>query len=443
MMFSLVTAGVAMQSFALRPQTSMTAHASIAGLVESLEANPTEGMSFIKAASSVVDEIMLQTGNATGHLDDGQELTLEQVIVLVRKQMYKSMEADHDRDVLDLKAAIRAIEQCNFGIEARQSATGDLGRIHQEAIELQYEANRLQGVVDERRQENDTMWEKFEDHMMMISEPPPCPSLPSPRSQGTLDVYFASSPYSLWWTARRSPYFARRDDYLAADEALREAIEALNIHRVSLEIKYCDWKTELKAACADFDRCFAETSGYYSNTLVPRVQRAVHKRSEIYKAGELLIVQVEFLLARRESREAPEADASHFQIDFPAVPNKALCDLTPLQSDTWNPPIDCSKITATMVSYEHLANGGVGGGCYADDWQEGEHNLYFHKSLEQCKRLCDWDSTCMGIEWHHNLVGRCEIHTEAIHGSAYALGQTSVIDCYRKLTIVHQLYPEQ
>merc|ERR1719510_274389 len=100
---------------------------------------------------------MLEAGNATEHLNDKQEKMLESVIDMIRNKMYKSMEDAHKTDDDALKAAIKLIEECNWDIEARQSATGDLGRIHQQAIELQYEANRLQGIVDDRTHDNDTM----------------------------------------------------------------------------------------------------------------------------------------------------------------------------------------------------------------------------------------------------------------------------------------------
>jgi len=178
--------------------------------------------------------------------------------------------------------------------------------------------------------------------MQMIQTPPACPGLPA-RTMPALDLFFEESAYVIWYTAQQASYIVVRDAYKAADLALKDAITAYNIQKAVRDVQYCDWKTELEAACAAFDVCFSQTSEYYTNVLVPHVTKSMKNRIEVNKAGETIIHQVRFLLGVEEEQEGPPIDTSRYEIDFPDVPAKGLCDLSPLGSDKWVPTVTCSS----------------------------------------------------------------------------------------------------
>jgi len=323
----------------LRPQ--LTNSASFARLAETLSIAASDEMTFLEDASSVVNDILLQGGNATEHLTDADQELLEKVKTVIQESMYGNMRSVQESDKEDLQALLDHISACNAGIKARQSSTGDLGLIHQEAVQMQEHLTWLQGEMDEKTRDNETLWGKFDDYMQTgIGEAPRCPDFPTPRGMAQLDVYFEKSDYSVWWIMRQKPYHDHRNRFDAADKALRKAIAAYNIRAAELQVKYCDYKNELEEACESHEDCYASRVHAY-NEKVAGVKIRVAKNLEIVKAAETLLAQVRFLLAQQKDRETREYSTSEWKITYHAVPEKTLCNLSTLTASTWNPPISC------------------------------------------------------------------------------------------------------
>jgi len=341
MLSTLITGAAVMQAFAVRPEVQ-AGSMMIARLAETMQENPSDSMAAITAASTIVNNIMLEAGNATEHLTNDNQKTLRDVMKMIRDSMYGSMNDAHSNDLMDLSNAIDEIKKCNANIEALQSPTGALGKLQQAAIEAQHELDRLGVIVDTKTETNNSKWTKFKNHMDFMQAPPACPGLPA-RTMPTLDVFFEKSQYSIWFAAQKPQYIAVRDEWKAAHAALLDAINAYQIQQAKLDVHYCDWRSDLLSECNRFDNCYTRTVNYYSNTLSPRVQSSADRRIAAYKAGETLIVQIEFLLAEKDTSEVGAVDVSRYTIFFPKVPAKGLCDLSPLESSTWNPPINCDE----------------------------------------------------------------------------------------------------
>merc|ERR1719436_2267239 len=111
-------------------------------------------MAAITAASTIVNNIMLEAGNATEHLTDDNQKTLRDVMKMIRDSMYGSMNDAHSNDKAELANAIDRIKECNADIAALQSTTGTLGSLQQKAIEAQHELNRLSVIVDTKTDAN-------------------------------------------------------------------------------------------------------------------------------------------------------------------------------------------------------------------------------------------------------------------------------------------------
>jgi len=189
---------------------------------------------------------------------------------------------------------------------------------------------------------NETEWRKFFMYMQQIVEAPDCPVFPpKPRKMPALDVYFKDSAYVDWFTHNQGGYYDARQKYLDADAALQAAIEAFNKQRALRDVQYCDWKAELLEACAEFDACYASRSDLYTKIIVPRIRNDMNARIEIYKAGETLIHQVNFLLGEVESQETPPVDTGRYQLDYPVLVPKGECDLDILDAAYWVPTPEC------------------------------------------------------------------------------------------------------
>jgi len=347
MLFTFLAALAACQTTAMRPELSRTRvsqRIATIGDILSKISSPKESKAALQEAAGIVDGILAETGNATEHMSDDDAALLRSVIDLVETTIYGSMDSAHAADEQALADGVRAVEQCNADIAERQSPTGDLGVLHQSALDDQTELNRLQGVVDDETSNNASAWDTFNNHMQMIANPPACPGLPG-RTMPQLDVFFEKSEYSIWFAHNEAAYAAERAKYVAADAALTAAIEAYNIQKAIRDTQYCDWKAELEAACASFDACFAEKSDDFNKRLVPRVQSDMNSRIETLKAGETLIHQIKFLLADVANQETPDIDTSRYELDFPILPPKGECDLSVLDDDKWVPTVSCKADT--------------------------------------------------------------------------------------------------
>jgi len=370
-----------MPGLALRPQHSNSA--SFVRLAESLSVGATDEMTFLQDASSAVNDILLQAGNATEHLTPEDQSLLESVKKIIKDDMYGSMRQAQEGDEADLAMLWNNIKECNVNIKARQSSSGDLGMIHNEARQLQIELDRLRGIVDEKTHDNDTYWNKFDLHMQMISDPPACPDFPNPRGMAQLDIYFKMSGYSTWWTSARGPYHSSRDLFLAADEALRQAIAAYNIHQAKLIVKFCDYKVELEAACESYDTCYASAVELY-NEKVAGVKITVAKNLEIVKAAETLLAQVRFLLAQQKDRETPAYSTSEWEVTYKAVPEKTLCDESTLTAPIWKPPIKCESAPVKPSCHPASTSTADAG------WIDAFRGWYDVQGCGKCNDYCRW-----------------------------------------------------
>merc|ERR1719203_1098396 len=295
----------------------------------------------LKTATGIMDSILMQAGNATDHLSDDDAKLLRSVIELVETSIYGSMDSSHGADESALGMAISQIEECNVDLTHRLGADGDLGQLHDSVSEKQTELNRLRGEMDAANATRQSEWEKFSTHMSMIREPESCPALPS-RTMPALDVFFEKSEYSVWFAAAQAEYVAHRDAFVAADDALKAAVEAYNLQKARRDTQYCDWKRELEQSCENFETCFRERSRYYTDELTPRVQSDMASRIEAFKSGETLVQQIKFLLADSTTRETPEVDTSRFELGFPEVPAHRSCPLEMLEDDMWIPTVTCA-----------------------------------------------------------------------------------------------------
>jgi len=377
----------ACQSLAMRPELSRVAvsrHIASIGEILSKISSPKDSLAALKEVGSEIS-ILMEQGPVDDHISDDDRQLLSSVTDLISKTIYSSMDDSHDADVAELDQAVKAAEGCNADIALRQSPNGDLGKLHAEVQGKQTELDRLQGIVDEKTEINNTKWDEFDSHMQMISEPPACPGLPA-RTMPALDVFFEKSEYSIWFTAQQASYNVVRDAFTAADSALQTAIQNYDIQKAVRDVQYCDWKAELEAACAAFDTCFHEKSSFYTETLVPRVTSDMNSRIEVKKAGDTVIHQINFLLGAAATQETPTIDTSRYEIDFPSLPEKGLCDLSPLEADEWVPVVNC-----VVTTFELMGDGC----CRFDGWKATNHG---YQTKDACNTLCEENSECIGFD---------------------------------------------
>jgi len=343
MLFAFVSLLAACPSLGMRPEVGRVSAAARFAKLEDLGSkisSSKDGVVALKAAQGIVDDILSQTGNATEHMSSEDQALLTQVITLVEETIFGSLDDASAADAATLQAGVDAADLCNVGINQRQSADGDLGKLNAAVTGKQNELDALQGIVDEKTLENASAWTAFELHNQNMQAAPACPEFPA-RTKPALDVYFESSAYANWFGIHQDKYHEERAIWLAASDAVDQAIANYNIGLAVRDTQYCDYKSELELACAAFDLCFQTKSDLYTDETSPRVRTDMEARIEVYKSGQELVHQVKFLLGTVSTQEAPAPDTSRYELTFPPLPPKTTCDLTVLVSDAWTPVPEC------------------------------------------------------------------------------------------------------
>jgi len=361
MLFTFLAVLAASPTAAVRPELTRASMSTNVARVKSLISeisSPIETKAAMQAAAGIVDGILAETGNATEHMSDDDAALLREVVDLIEKSIYGSMDSAHGADERSLADGLAAVEACNADITARQAPNGDLGKLHKSVSDDQSELDRLQGVVDDETSNNASAWDTFDNHMQMIGPSPGCPAFPS-KTMRALDVYFEKSDYVVWFTSQSAAYADAKVLWTTADAALTAALENYKIQKVIRDTQYCDWAAELEAACTSFDECFAEKSEHFNKQLVPRVQSDMNARIDNYKAGETLVHAIQFLLADVKDLETPAIVTSRYELDFPILPPKGQCDLSVLESSEWVPTPECFKCAAASASNVALASAGA------------------------------------------------------------------------------------
>jgi len=343
-MLKILVATAATQTIGLRPSHSAANSAANFGKLRDFTKAGHMNVAALNEVAGVVNAIMLQSGNATEHLTEDDQLLLNRVIDMINASFYASMNSAHTADVTAVAAAIAAINQCYQDFAVRVGHGGDIAAMQDSAISYQHTLNDLQDTVDETTLANATAWSNLVTHIELISPAPECAAFPcaASRTMASLDVYFESSAYVTWWTAQAAAYWPVKQAWTYADAALRSALTAYAVGLAVRDVAYCDWKRELEAGCARFEACYEEKKAHYLHVVKPAVEKGMATRIEGYKAGETIIHQIKFLLAEAADQTTPSINTALYHIAFPAVPAKIQCDMSALDDAAWVPTPECS-----------------------------------------------------------------------------------------------------
>merc|ERR1719414_2004742 len=284
----------------------------------------------------------MTAGNATAHMSDEDSELLKSVITLLNDKIYGSMDLSHQLDLDAIKSALDAISKCNTDIVARLAPPdGDLQELYEGASGRQSTLNDNQTEVEAKTETNNTKFGELETHITTIQQAPACEAFPTRPTKAKVDVFFAESEYVNWYIARRDAYEPIAEAFEASDGDLAAALGAYDVALASRDVSYCDWKLELTNGCSAFDECYNTKLEEYETVVTPRVRQDMDARIDAYKAGELIISQIKFLLAETTSADAPPTDTSRFEITFSDAAAQEECSLAPLDAVGWVPVPVC------------------------------------------------------------------------------------------------------
>jgi len=439
MLFTLMAAVAASQALSLRPAASIvTRSATFEKLRDFARADPANPATALQGLAGVVNDILLQQGNATEHLSAPEEDILRHVIdVIIPESMYGSMTTAQTSDEGSLAAAIDAINQCYQDFAARVCQSGDLTAMQNSAIAYQNDLNELQSDVDAKTTANATAWSNLATHMSLISDAPSCTALPHPRTMPSLDVYFEASAYVMWFTAQKEAYWPIRDAYVEANRQLEQALAAYARGLAVRDVAYCDWKRELEEGCSRFSACYDERKAHYLNTVKPAVEENMKMRIEAFKAGETIIHQIKFLLAMVTDQTTPSINTARYQIAFPSVPAKPDCDMSALDDARWVPTPLCTDSCDENADVGHRQDGYLGcqthtqSGHLCKEWSDHWIQNFAGKGLGEHNFCRNPDHEPDGI-WCFRVMGGWEYcnpvresqPAAAVAGSLIQLGQS-------------------
>jgi len=347
MRFTLCAAVAACGAMAARPELSRAGVSkSVATLEEIMSKMSTSGdtLASIEAASAQLTTILAETaGPADDHVSDADAEILRKAIDLVVDTIYDSMDDSHTADAGALAQGVKEAADCNSHVLDSQSETepaGVVGQLHIDAKAEQTELDRLKGIWDDKKQVNTTKHQVLVSLMNMMPIAPICSSFPA-KTKAALDAYFEdtspNSEYSSWYEYHQDSFVEARDAWSLADTELVDAIAKFDTQTGVRDTKFCDYKTELLFTCVEFDDCFSTKTSAYTDGLVVSVTKDMNNRIKVKEAGDTLVHQIKFLLSEVDDQAAPAVDVSRYELTFPELPAKALCDKIPLEAPEWRP----------------------------------------------------------------------------------------------------------
>jgi len=351
--FLLALAGT--QALGLRPEAANGA-ASVGKLgdlvASAARASASDSLESLSQASDILGS-MMTAGNATEHMSDDDVVLLKSVITMIEESIYGSMDSSHKQDEDAVKRAVDAIAKCNSDIVVRLAPDGDLDVLYQGTLGYQSTLNVKQKDVEAKTDINNTKFADLEKHISTIREAPACSSFPVRPTKAKTDVFFADSEYVNWYIAQSAAYAPIAEAFEVSDTDLENALTAYAIAEAERDVSYCDWKVELTNGCRTFDECYTEKLEEYTMDVTPRVQQDMQFRIDAYKAGQLIISQIRFLVGEStpapptdesslgESMMVPPNDTSRYELMFPDAAPQEECSLAPLDADEWVPKPEC------------------------------------------------------------------------------------------------------
>jgi hypothetical protein len=404
MLFTLTVAAAASQALSLRPAFTASARSAHFARLQDFAkvVRSSNSVAALHEAAGVVNDILVQEGNATMHLEPPEMDILREVIRIIGENMYGRMDTAQDFDSAALAEGIAAINRCSQDWTHRIEE-GDLYSMRGRAISYQNDLNELQEDVDAKTLANATAWNNLATHMALISDAPACPALPHPRIMQSLDVYFESSAYVTWYIAQSEAYWPLREAFREADRLLQVALAAYAVGLGRRDVAYCDWRREMEEGCAAYTECYHLARAAYIETLNTVVEN-MFARMEIYKAGETIIHQIRFLLAEEADQQTPAIDpAPYVMSNWPDIPPFTECDMSPLYHERWVPAPECPDMCDESVDLGHLQDGYRGcqthtrGGHLCLEWTQHWIDTYPGKGVGRHNRCRNPDHEPEGI----------------------------------------------
>jgi len=343
MRFTFCAAVAACGSMAVRPQFGRAAvRTGVATIAEIMlqTSISSDALASLEAARGEMNTILAKiAGPADAHVTNPEADTLKKVIDLIENTIYISMDQAHKSQKGRLEGGRDTVAHCNTDVAKAQAQDGAAGKILGFSIDAQEHLNSLRENRVEKHSQNQTAHDKLMHHNnYVISDSPGCDPFPA-RTKTAMDAYFADKKYSEWFGGQKEAYDEIRDAWAQADQDLFDAIGNETKGKKERDTHYCSWRTELLAACKEHNRCFDEAEKNFNEELVPEVRNDMNNRIEVKKAGDTLIHQIKFLLGEVNDQEAPSADTSRYELSFPSLPAKGLCDRAPLDLKTWVPSV--------------------------------------------------------------------------------------------------------
>jgi len=393
-MFAFLLAAGLCHAFGVRPEVGISRATKIVRLGEKVagaaSSDASNSVQLLQAAAGIVQSILAESGNATEHMSDEDQVLLKAVIPLIAKTIYGSMNSSHHADETAISRAITDVGQCNLDYPARIAEGGDLFNLLTTAKKYQKTLDLLQDDVDVKTAANATTWKALQTHISWIGASPECGTVPSEPIKDRFDLFFEESQYVIWYLAKQAAYEPVREAFEDADAALTAALQAYAVGWTNRETAYCAMRDEFEAGCKLFNSCFDKTSKAYLNDLVPVLKEDMHARMAAYKAGETIIAQIEFLLGLSTESEPPtDIDTSLYELQFPPLPVQETCETEVLDSDIWEPVPNCKR-AQLMNGCSQDNTQLVGWGIPREEWASktaGETQCYDEKTGKATRHI--------------------------------------------------------
>lgn len=285
------------------------------------------------------------------------EEVLEEIIKAMEEKVIQAGEVEHNEDQTEVTASHATIIACNTTREHHFNMPETGVNYLKGAKELA--KSTLTSCKEEQKSLNETQQTECATFRTFVtglqtSKPSCVCSLPMEPSDTVLTCIQQAAS---WGKSSSARYIETRDNCDTSTTNLDRQKNTCDTNQGSFETAFCAYGLMLTTTCQDYGTCYPSAVATYNET-TKNVKVAEESRKAEFVAAKKVICYVGVLRAKDADKtklldkcNAENYDTTHLYISYPAVPDRATCDTSPVDVK----PCDSTFISTHYSSFEPLA----------------------------------------------------------------------------------------
>jgi len=264
------------------------------------------------------------------------ESIINKIIEQMEEKVIKVADTQHNQDQAEVNRMLGDVKKCKETMEDKFNANPNGVNALKKSTETAKTAlTTCKTDLVSKITDKETKCTAFTSFVKGLSNSKPdcvC-SLPQTPSK---DVLECIQDAKNWGTSSEPEYIDKRDKCDAATTAMNDKHKACNTAQGTFESSFCSYGEKLTDTCSDYGTCYSEKSSAYTKNN-DNVKVAETSRKAEYVAAKKVICFAGVLKAKAAAKSKDlkscideTHSTSHLDMSYPALPNQATCDISPV-----------------------------------------------------------------------------------------------------------------